>query len=84
MTGAERAERERSWATRVHQRRTELGITQVQLARIAGVTQQAISRLERGEVAPRIRTMRAVAGALGTTVEALFPMSSAPADRVAS
>ena len=84
VTGAERADRERSWATRVLQRRTELGITQVQLAKLANITQQAVSRLERGEVTPRVSTMLAIALALGTNIEVLFPMSSAPADRVAS
>ena len=84
VNGAERADLERSWATRVLQRRTELGITQVQLAKLANITQQAVSRLERGEVTPRVSTMRAIALALGTNIEVLFPMSSAPADRVAS
>lgn len=85
MTAAERAEREKSWATRVHLRRRELGITQAQLATICGVTQQALSRIERGQVVPRLRTMQSIAGGLGTSMEALFPMSSAPRpDRVAS
>jgi transcriptional regulator with XRE-family HTH domain len=51
---------------------------------LANITQQAVSRLERGEVTPRVSTMRAIALALGTNIEVLFPMSSAPADRVAS
>jgi transcriptional regulator with XRE-family HTH domain len=84
MTAAELAERERSWATRVHQRRVEIGMTQAQLAELADVTQQAISRVEKGEVIPRLATMWAIASALGTSIEVLFPMTSAPKPKSAA
>ncbi len=78
MNARERAEREKSWATRVYERRTALGLTQEQLAELVQVTQQLVSSIERGESIPRISTARRIAKALGTTIDELFPMSSAP------
>lgn len=53
-------------------------MTQAQLAELAGVTQQALSRIEKGETVPRLRTMEAIARSLGISVEKLFPMASRP------
>ena len=59
-------------------------MTQARLAELAGVTQQSISRIERGEVTPRVTTMYDIARALGTSIDALFPMTSAPRPLVRS
>lgn len=57
-------------------RRKALGMTQVQLAKRAGLQQSEISRLERGEVNPTWTTLQAVLEALGarlTVVDARTP-----------
>jgi transcriptional regulator with XRE-family HTH domain len=51
-------------ADQVTQRRTELGLSQQQLAKLVGTTQSAIARLERGGRPPRIDTLRRIADAL--------------------
>lgn len=79
MTGTERAQAEKTWASRLLERRMTLGMTQAQLAEASGVTQQAISRLEHNTAAqPRLTTMEALARATGTKVDALFPWESRP------
>jgi transcriptional regulator with XRE-family HTH domain len=77
-TWQERAEAERSWGTRVAMRRAQLRFSQVQVATIAGVDRSLISRIEANQVVPRFRTMEAVARALGTNVDELFPFESHP------
>jgi DNA-binding XRE family transcriptional regulator len=47
-------------------------LTQVELAKAAGVSQQTISLIESGRT-PRLSTAYAVAAALQTTPEQLFP-----------
>lgn len=61
-------------------RRLELGLSQRALGQAAGISQQAVSALERGASVPRVATMRRIADALGTTIEVLFPMEAAPRD----
>lgn len=76
--GVDRAAAEKSWATRLLERRQALGLTQTQVAELAGVTQQAVSSFERGRTVPRMRTLDRLAAAVGTTVTELFPMASRP------
>jgi len=61
------------WAERVIERRKQFGWTQDQLAEISGITQQAISQIERGTGLPRDDSKIALARALGTTPGELFP-----------
>lgn len=49
---------------RIQRQRRELGLTQVQLANMAGVNQGYISEIERGVVTPRPRTLDALSVAL--------------------
>jgi len=53
----------------VHDRRTELGWSQAELARVAGMQSQAISRLELGGTTPTLPLIKRIARALGVTVE---------------
>lgn len=57
-------------------RRKELGLTQTQLAKASGVTQQTISEVESGRI-PRLATACAIAAALSVTIEDLFPAAVA-------
>lgn len=63
----------RIWGANLRARRTQLGLTQVQVAQVAGVTQQAIGHFESGQFVPLDRTKVALARALGTTPGELFP-----------
>ncbi|HTZ04856.1 MAG TPA: helix-turn-helix transcriptional regulator [Gaiellaceae bacterium] len=51
-------------ADRVAERRTEMGMSQRELAELCGTTQSAIARLERGGRPPRIDTLLRIAEAL--------------------
>lgn len=55
---------------RIRQLRQSAGLTQEQLANRAGITQQSVSKLERGK-AGSSRELVAIAAALGTTAEHL-------------
>src|ERR1022692_2884652 len=57
------------------------GLSQQQLAGVAGVTRQAVSAVESGHSDPSLRVALAVARALGLTVEELFGPGD-PADPV--
>ncbi|MHC5746876.1 MAG: substrate-binding domain-containing protein [Nostoc sp.] len=52
--------------------RTRLGMSQQELANIAGVTRQTIGGLESGQYAPSVTVSLCLAKALGCTVEELF------------
>ena len=51
-------------ASQVADRRRELGLSQVQLAKLCNTTQSAIARLESGGRPPRIDTLLRIANAL--------------------
>jgi DNA-binding XRE family transcriptional regulator len=51
-------------ADKVSVRRTEIGMSQRELAELVGTTQSAIARLERGGRPPRIDTLLKIAEAL--------------------
>jgi transcriptional regulator with XRE-family HTH domain len=53
----------------VRERRLAHGLTQAQLARRAGTTQTALSRLERGELSPSVATLQRILFTLGETLE---------------
>src|SRR5271163_1824853 len=57
------------------------GLSQQQLAGVAGVTRQAVSAVESGHSDPSLRVALALARALGMTVEELFGPGD-PADPV--
>ena len=51
------------------------GLTQRELAARCGVARETISRVECGD-APRLRTARAIARALNTSVDAILPAAA--------
>jgi len=60
-----------SWAEvggRIRTRRVSQGITQQALAQAAGVTQNAIFRIEAGETNPQLTTLKGLSKALGASV----------------
>lgn len=58
-----------------------MDLSQGQVGRIAGIPQQTVSRVELDKHVPRYATMAAIARALGSSVEELFPMESHPGQR---
>ncbi len=56
-------------------RRREAGLTQAKLAKLTGVGQADISRIESGHANPTVSTLAAVAHALGYGID-LVPLSS--------
>jgi HTH-type transcriptional regulator / antitoxin HipB len=56
----------------VRERRLELGMTQVELARRSGMTQSQLSRLEAGGVEPTLRILDRLAGALDARLSVTF------------
>lgn len=61
------------WARRVTERRHQLGLSQQQVAELAGITQAGVSLVESGRAVPQVPTILALAKALGTTPGELFP-----------
>ena len=56
--------------------RTNVGLSQSDLARKSGVRQPHISKLEAGEMEPRLSTIFAIADTLGILARSLFPKMS--------
>lgn len=56
----------------VRARRRQIGLTQQELAAAAGVSRQTIISMETGDYAPSVYLALKVAGALETSVEALW------------
>ncbi|WP_260328239.1 helix-turn-helix transcriptional regulator [Streptomyces sp. Ag109_O5-1] len=52
--------------TAVRERRGKVGMTQVRLAELSGMTQAAISRLERGKCMPTFPLLERIAKAFGS------------------
>ena len=53
-------------------KRIELGMSQTELAKKAGVTRQTIGLIEGGEFNPSIRLCRRICRALGVTLDDIF------------
>ncbi|MBN9609504.1 MAG: hypothetical protein BGO26_07535 [Actinobacteria bacterium 69-20] len=61
----------------VHERRVALGLTQVELATRAGMTQSALSRLEGGGTVPTIPVLDRLAAAMGMALTVAFEPAAA-------
>lgn len=56
----------------IRQKRKKLGITQVALAEVVGVSQCMISRIENGDLSPGFKMAIAITSALGLTINDLL------------
>ena len=65
-----------SFGARLRTLRKAKGLSQVQLSKAVGVSQNAISLIERGRGYPTIETADAIAQALGVPIEDLFAFMS--------
>jgi transcriptional regulator with XRE-family HTH domain len=65
---------QRFWGGRVRARREDLGLTLEQVADMTGSTAPTIFKIEQGKIAPRDHLRIALAFALATEVDRLFPI----------
>ncbi|MGW6557929.1 helix-turn-helix domain-containing protein [Streptomyces hydrogenans] len=94
LTPAERTEYEKAYAEAelaldlgqmVYDRRTELGLTQTELAQRAGMKQPAISRIEGGGTVPTVPLLRRLADALDADLNISFsPRGAASSEEAAA
>jgi putative transcriptional regulator len=56
--------------------RTEQGLTQEALAKMAGVTRQTIIAIEKGKFVPSVKLALELAGALGQPLESIFRLEN--------
>ena len=56
----------------VKEYRSELGINQTELGKLAGVSRQTISLIERGDYSPSVTLALTIAKVCGVTVEDVF------------
>ena len=63
--------------TQIEQWRTDRGLSREDVARDAGVSYEAVRRVERGDVRPRMSTARGIARALGRTTREVLAASVA-------
>jgi putative transcriptional regulator len=61
----------------VREVRTEMGLTQAQLAEAVGVSRQSINYIEQGTIAPSITLVLRIAAVLEQNVESLFSLEDA-------
>jgi transcriptional regulator with XRE-family HTH domain len=59
-------------ADKILRLRKALGLTQEHVADVGDISLKAYQRVERNESSPRVTTLMAIAGALGTTASALL------------
>ena len=63
-------------ANRIKERRTELGLTQAELAEQVGVTRKTVNTVENGVFTPSATLAIKLAAALGFSVEQLFSIEN--------
>ena len=59
---------------RLKERRARLGVNQQELGRLAGVSRQTISLIERGDYSPSVTLALTLARICGVTVEDIFSL----------
>lgn len=58
--------------TKLKKRREEQALTQVEVAKRAGVTERSYQRYEAGQRLPNVKIAQKLANTLNTTIDALF------------
>ena len=66
----------RAFGNILYELRMKANLTQADLAKSTGLSQSAISRLERGYRWPEFRTMRLLSAVLNTTVDGLLDLTA--------
>lgn len=72
VTGGGGNHLEAALGSQVHGFRRQLGMTMVELAKLAGLSPGMLSKIERGQTSPSLATLAALARALNVPVTALF------------
>lgn len=62
----------------ITERRRKLGLSQKELAARLGITQDAMARMEKGKIAPKMSRIEDLAAILDCAVPALFRRQNAP------
>ena len=73
-----------SFGAIVSERRNLLGLSQEALAERVGISQESLSRMEKGVIAPRFERLQLFAEALGCSISDLFQTQSQASDRAAT
>jgi transcriptional regulator with XRE-family HTH domain len=73
--GSERATAAPALAKEIYERRLELGLTQQEVADLAGLARSSLQALESGRASTRLSSLLAVADVLGCTIS-LTPRSN--------
>ena len=66
---------------RLKERRAALGVNQQELGRLAGVSRQTISLIERGDYSPSVTLALTLAKICGVTVEDIFILEEDPDEK---
>ena len=66
---------------RLKERRAALGVNQQELGRLAGVSRQTISLIERGDYSPSVTLALTLAKICGVTVEDIFSLEGEKDER---
>ncbi len=62
----------------IKEKRTRMGVSQVQLAGLAGMDPATLNRIEQGKANPNLKTIERLADALGVEVADFFPKAQDP------
>jgi len=62
----------------IREKRAQMGVTQVQLAALAGMDPATLNRIEQGKANPNLKTIERLADALEVEVGDFFPKAQAP------
>jgi transcriptional regulator with XRE-family HTH domain len=73
-----RSEGQERLGARIRHHRRQLGLTLVEVADLAGISQPFLSQIERGKAAPSMSTLEGLAHALGTTQAHLLEAVNSP------